>query len=245
MTSQSNAYPNSVPSIVPLHGDTPDADEFDARFELLSAYLDGEVNDKERQQVETWLAADPQFQQLHDRMSSLNGSIQAIPVPTAASSAKALADGIFERDRFELLSACLDGEVDGAERQQVEVWLATDAETRTLYHRMSSLHRDIQSIPVPVAASAQQLADGVFSRIDRQRRRRNLRWGGAVAAAFVAVVSGMTLANRSFSPQMAQSPQEGDGADPTVALNRDGTPAAVSPNAPSEPSIVSRALFVE
>lgn len=245
MTSQSNAYSNFDPSIVCLHGDTPDAAEFDDRFELLSAYLDGEVNDKERQLVETWLATDPQFQQLHDRMSSLNGSIQSIPVPGAVPSAQALADGIFERDRFELLSAYFDGEVDGAECQQVETWLATDAETRTLYDRISSLHRGIQSIPVPAAASAQQLADGVFSRIDRQRRYRNLRWGGAVAAAFVAVVSGMTLSSRSFSPQMAQSRQERDGTDPTIALNRDGAPAAISANAPSEPSIVSRALFVE
>jgi hypothetical protein len=35
------------------------------RFELLSAYIDGEVTAAERKQVEEWLATDPTVQQLH------------------------------------------------------------------------------------------------------------------------------------------------------------------------------------
>jgi anti-sigma factor RsiW len=38
----------------------------DERFELLSAYLDGEVTASERKQVEAWLATDRAFQQQPD-----------------------------------------------------------------------------------------------------------------------------------------------------------------------------------
>jgi hypothetical protein len=42
-----------------------------------------------------------------------------------------------KRDRFELLSAYLDGEVTATERKQVEEWLANDASVQCLYARLS------------------------------------------------------------------------------------------------------------
>ncbi|MGB7059492.1 MAG: hypothetical protein WBD58_17450 [Geitlerinemataceae cyanobacterium] len=260
MTSQFNSHPKLHLSVARSTGDTgynaeseEHIPELDDRFDLLSAYLDGEVNAEVRQQVETWLATDAEFRQLHDRMSGLNHSIQSLPVPTPAISASSLADSVFDRDRFELLSAYLDGEVNAEVRQQVETWLATDTEFRQLHDRMSGLNHSIQSLPVPTPAiSASSLADSVFDRLDLQRRRRNLRIGGAIAAAFVAVVSGMTLSHRSYTHQMAQSPQQSNGVETETALEGDAQPAAessnvrsVASNLPSEPSIVSRALFVE
>jgi len=41
---------------------------------------------------------------------------------------------MLKRDRFELLSAYLDGEVTAAQRQQVEDWLGNDPEVQ-LYAR--------------------------------------------------------------------------------------------------------------
>jgi anti-sigma factor RsiW len=149
-------------------------------------------------------------------------------------------------DRFELLSAYLDGEVNAEECQQVEAWLETDAAARKLYEQMSNLHQNILSIPVPAPVdSARSLADGVFARLDRQRHRRNWRWGGAIAAGFVAVVSGITLTTRSYSPQMAQFPHAIEDAQPPVALDRNAENVWRSPSTQPETSIVSRALFVE
>jgi anti-sigma factor RsiW len=253
MTSQFNPHPKFNLSIARPTGEPQhDAEgeenlaELDDRFVLLSAYLDGEVSSQERQQVEVLLATDPQFQQLHDRMSRLNQSMPSIPVPAPTLCAQSLANTAIDRDRFVLLSSYLDGEVNSQERQQVEIWLATDPETQTQYDRMLELHQSLQSIPVPAPAlCAQSLADGVFDRLEHQRRRRNLRWGTAVAAAFVAVVSGVTLTSRSYTHQMAQSPQKSHSIEPKIALDQDAGKVSVSSNVRSEPSIVSRSLFVE
>jgi anti-sigma factor RsiW len=253
MTSQFNPHPKFNLSIARPTGEPRHDAEgeenlpwLDDRFELLSAYLDGEVNDPERQQVEAWLATDTQFRQVYDRMSRLNQSISSIPVPAPAICAQSLSDRIFDVDRVELLSAYLDGEVNDPERQQVEAWLATDTQFRQVHDRMSRLNQSVQSIPVPAPAlSARSLADKVFDRLDRQRQQRNLRWGGAIAAAFIAVVSGITLATRAYTPQMAKSSQEGKGGEPKIAFERDAGRASVSSNVRSGTSIVSRALFVE
>lgn len=149
-------------------------------------------------------------------------------------------------DRFELLSAYLDGEATVEERQQVEAWLATDAEARLIYERMSNLNDEFQSLPMPAPSTcAKAIAQGVFDRLDAQRQRRNVRWGGAVAAALIAVVSGMTLNNRFDRPQMAESPQQTENHRPQVALKNDARQASLSSSVAADPSLVSRALFVE
>ncbi|WP_448524818.1 anti-sigma factor family protein [Parathermosynechococcus lividus] len=52
-------------------------------FELLSAYLDGEVTAGERQQVEAWLASDPKAQRLYQRLLTLKAQMQQLPVPVS------------------------------------------------------------------------------------------------------------------------------------------------------------------
>jgi anti-sigma factor RsiW len=42
---------------------------------------------------------------------------------------------IHKRDRFELLSAYLDGELTATERRQIEDWLKTAPEVQRLYAR--------------------------------------------------------------------------------------------------------------
>jgi hypothetical protein len=46
---------------------------------------------------------------------------------------------VTKRDRFELLSAYLDGEVSPEERRLVTTWLADDPETQCLYQRLLHL----------------------------------------------------------------------------------------------------------
>jgi anti-sigma factor RsiW len=57
--------------------------ELRSRFELLSAYLDGEVTAAERRQVQQWLESDPSIQKLHHRLVKLRRTIRSLPVPAA------------------------------------------------------------------------------------------------------------------------------------------------------------------
>jgi anti-sigma factor RsiW len=52
------------------------------QFELLSAYLDGELTATERRQVEGWLADDPKTQVLYQRLLALRQGFQQLSVPT-------------------------------------------------------------------------------------------------------------------------------------------------------------------
>jgi len=128
-----------------------------------------------------------------------------------------------QRDRFELLSAFIDGEVTSAERKQVQQLLATDPQMQRLHSRLMKLRQELQHLPVPAAeATAQKTAQQVFSRIDRRRIRNTAVWGGAaVAAVFVSALSGIFPGSQSFSPQLAQSPKQEAAPEPLmIAVNR-------------------------
>ncbi|HEY9859962.1 MAG TPA: zf-HC2 domain-containing protein [Candidatus Obscuribacterales bacterium] len=141
--------------------------------------------------------------------SSEDGFTEQIDTPHQPTGAVSM----LQRDRFELLSAYLDGEVTAAERKQVEEWLATDPVIKRLYTRLLELRQGLQSMPVPAASqSVEQTVDAVFKRVNR-RPKQILLWGGAaVAALFVGAVSGFLPGSDAFRPQFAQSPIEGSGA---------------------------------
>ena len=128
-----------------------------------------------------------------------------------------------QRDRFELLSAYLDGEVTAAERKQVQELLATDTGMQHLHRRLMMLRQGMQQLPVPTPeVTAQETAQQVFARIDRRRTRRTALWGGAaIAALFVSAVSAVFPVTRSWVPQMAQAPKPETASEPLmIAVNR-------------------------
>ncbi|MFN9956199.1 MAG: anti-sigma factor family protein, partial [bacterium] len=57
-----------------------------------------------------------------------------------------------ETDRFELLSAYLDGEITAGERKQVEQWLSTDESVKCLYARLLKLRQGVKTMPIPASA---------------------------------------------------------------------------------------------
>jgi hypothetical protein len=111
-----------------------------------------------------------------------------------------------KRDRFELLSAYLDGEVSADERRQVEQWLATDAKMQRLHSRLLKLRQGVRTLPVPAPEQpVEQVAVQVMSRLERRPKRKVL-WGGmAIAALFVGAVAS-TFSNGELVPSIAQSP---------------------------------------
>lgn len=127
-----------------------------------------------------------------------------------------------QRDRFELISAYIDGEVTAAERYQVQEWLATDANSQRLHSRLMKLRQGLNQLPVPATqVTAQETANQVFTRIDRRRLRNTMVWGGAaIAAMFVSAFSGM-LPGSQLMPRFAQTPVTEEAAEPLmIAVNR-------------------------
>ncbi|MBD2386530.1 anti-sigma factor family protein [Cylindrospermum sp. FACHB-282] len=112
-----------------------------------------------------------------------------------------------KRDRFELLSAYLDGEVTSAERRQVEEWLAKDASVQCLYARLLKLRQSLRTMPVP---PPQQSPETIFQQVwVRLRRRSQLAWmfgGAAIAACAIGAVTGLLPSTESRTLQLAQQP---------------------------------------
>lgn len=126
-----------------------------------------------------------------------------------------------KRDRFELLSAYLDGEVTADERRQVEAWLATDPKMQRLHARLLKLRQGLRVMPVPASEHpVEQVAAQVMTRIER-RPKRTAAWGGmAIAALFVGALVG-NMPDSRLSPSMVHSPnleQSASSAVPTEGL---------------------------
>lgn len=153
-----------------------------------------------------------------------------------------------QRDRFELISAFIDGEVTATERKQVQELLATDPEMQRLHSRLLMLRQGLQKLPVPVAeTTAGQTAKQVFSKIDRRRNLRTVVWGGgAIAALFVSALSGIfsgsqsPLGNFAANSINTQKQEVATEQPLMIAVNRpllDIPKAAVSSPKTSEPSV--------
>ena len=143
------------------------------------------------------------------------------------------AKNMVKRDRFELLSAYLDGEVTAAERRQVEEWLANDSSVQSLHKRLLSLRQGLRNFPVP--QSEQSIEETVDNVMTRLRRRTKMVWmfgGAAVAACVIGSLASLIpssepgmlrLANKPLE-QTQQSSSEEMASLPMVALNKPPLP---------------------
>lgn len=112
-------------------------------------------------------------------------------------------------EKFELLSAYLDGEVSLAERKQVEDWLASDAELKHIYQQMLALQGGLKSMPAaPPTMPTEQLVNQVMKRLDQQHQSKRWIWGGLGAATTILVgaLSGLLAGNQNGTLQMVQQP---------------------------------------
>ena len=98
-----NQKPNQIKetSIVPQQdiSNLDDNEIDDAKlevFELLSAYLDGEVSVEERRQVQHWLDNDPEVKALYLQLSRLHHEVQNIPAAGETISAEQLSSQVFQ-----------------------------------------------------------------------------------------------------------------------------------------------------
>lgn len=112
-------------------------------------------------------------------------------------------------ERFEQLSAYLDGELSSQEARQVEDWLASDPQARQLYSQLAALQAGLANLKAPTLNSTQTelLISRVFAELDRRpmldlgwRRRKGTPWG-RVAAAVVALAGAGWAGWRWSHPQ--------------------------------------------
>ena len=109
-----------------------------------------------------------------------------------------------QRDRFELLSAYLDGEATAAERKQVQQWLDNDPTTKKLYHRLLKLRHGLQTMPIPREQSVDELQKQVFAAQTRRHfKRLGMLGGGAIAAVVIGAISVVLPGSQSPIPQIA------------------------------------------
>ena len=137
------------------------------------------------------------------------------------------AKNMVKRDRFELLSAYLDGEVTAAERRQVEEWLANDSSVQNLHKRLLSLRQGLRNLPVPQEKSIEETVNGVMTRLRRRTRKAWMFGGAAVAAcvigSFFSLIPnnepGLRFANKSLEETQQASSDE-IASLPMVTLNQ-------------------------
>lgn len=146
--------------------------------------------------------------------ANLSSGIPPRGIPQEQESTADCCSGI-QRDRFELLSAYLDGEVTAAERRQVETWLATDSCTQQLYRRLLSLRQGLQMLPIARSEqSVEQLVNQVTARVEHQPRR--LVWGGLAVAGLLVGALFNALPQERFAPSLATAPTHPSGQHEAV-----------------------------
>ena len=99
---------------------------------------------------------------------------------------------VTKRDRFELLSAYLDGEVSPEERRLVMAWLADDPNAQCLYSRLLHLRQGFQGVcQTPWNSEAgERTASAVVNRLNYRFRLSCMAGLTAAAVAFIGVFSG-------------------------------------------------------
>ncbi|WP_048320352.1 anti-sigma factor family protein [Crocosphaera watsonii] len=123
-------------------------------------------------------------------------------------------------ERFELLSAYMDGELTAEERKQVQQWLDSDPEFHELYKQLLRVQRETPTLKVPESSiSVDDLSQGVFDTIDRQdgRKRGLIASALGIAAVIVGSITHISLQDGLF-PRYART--NGDNQALTIALNR-------------------------
>lgn len=99
---------------------------------------------------------------------------------------------VTKRDRFELLSAYLDGEVAAEERRRVEQWLDEDPDTQCLYQRLLQLRQGFQGLSREQWQTTNpcDAADRVVRKLNHRFRLTCMAGMTAAAVAVVGVFSG-------------------------------------------------------
>lgn len=128
---------------------------------------------------------------------------------------------VTKRDRFELLSAYLDGEVSPEERRLVTVWLDKDPETQCLYRRLLQLRQGFRGLSrehwQPTASSC-DTANRVVRKLNHRFRMTCMAGMTAVAVAVIGAFSGALQPMERMGLGTLSASDGGDGLE--IALDQ-------------------------
>jgi len=65
-------------------------------FELVSAYLDGELSPAEKNQVQSWIDTDPELKAVYTRMLTLQSQMQNLEVPPSSIGVEEITNRVFQ-----------------------------------------------------------------------------------------------------------------------------------------------------
>lgn len=161
------------------------------------------------------------------KIQSYNDSIHRVAGSSGESEPNTSAQSIHpigkvKPECFELLSTYVDGEATPAERRQVNEWLDNDPEIKSLYLHLLRIRQNLQQMPVPESTEpVSETVDRFFWLLDRRRRRTMAQvGGGAIAALFMAAVSGLIPGMPSVSQLAKSADSKVESEQLTIALNR-------------------------
>jgi anti-sigma factor RsiW len=145
----------------------------------------------------------------------------SLPAQNPLTKAKSLAAPA-DADYFELLSAYIDGEATPEERRRVNQWLDNDPEVKSLYLHLLRIRQNLQQMPVPQSSkSTAETVEQFFWLLDQRRRRTMLKMGGgAIAALFMAALSGLVPGVPSVTQLAKFSDSKVESQQLMIALNR-------------------------
>jgi anti-sigma factor RsiW len=126
-----------------------------------------------------------------------------------------------KRDRFELLSAYLDGEVTPEERRLVQTWLSNDPNAKCLYNRLMALRYGLREEACPPSCDADVTLSGVFHCLNRRFRMVSMAGAGVVVLGVLNLLSN-TVGSSPVGWSVAQTPT--DVATLQIAIDQPAFP---------------------
>lgn len=132
---------------------------------------------------------------------------------------------MIKRDRFELLSAYLDGEVTPYERQLVNSWLAHDPTAKCLYNRLLCLRQGLKSSPIEPIYTVDETLSGVFAGLNRRFQKTCMAGAGVLAIGALGFLSGVFSPQQMLLQQAAAPSSAADDAEVLeIALDKPAFP---------------------
>ncbi|MGF1520717.1 MAG: anti-sigma factor family protein [Leptolyngbyaceae cyanobacterium] len=155
---------------------------------------------------------------------------------------------VTKRDRYELLSAYLDGEVSPDERRLVMTWLSDDPDAQCLYRRLLHIRQGFQGMRQTTRMSADVetcTATAVVRKLNYQSRFRFTCMAGltAAAVAFIGVFSGALNQPIGSAGQLQTAAPSPAGDSLEIALDQPPISipkSAISPQAAPMESVLPR-----
>jgi hypothetical protein len=158
---------------------------------------------------------------------------QSAQAHQARAEAPGVSPGLYhdldvtKRDRFELLSAYLDGEVTPDERRMVLTWINNDPKTKCLYNRLVRLRQGFREANCSYDCDADAAVAQVFECLNYRMRMMGMAGLGVFVIGVLSLLSGGMGNSYSIWRWASSTPPE----SLQIALDQPAFPIPKAPTA--------------